>query len=133
MVGREPREIRDLEGRGLFLPPLAQDSSELSESIQAESGHYSRRLTQENKRQMVCQTRDGEMTQATERRKLLVCPLILQTQRQEVILYPMVTATAVKTSKKLVGTGSGNAQFVGPSLQRRDGEGQKWVCNQISP
>lgn len=53
-----------------------------------------------NVREMVRQTRDGEMTQATERRKLLVCPLILQTRRQEVIPHPKVTAIAVKTSRK---------------------------------
>lgn len=44
---------------------------------------------------------------AGERRKLLFCPLIAQRHRQEVISYPKVTATAVKTSRKLVGTEAG--------------------------
>lgn len=86
-----------------------------------------------NVRQRVCHKRDGEMTQATSRRKLLVCPHILQRQRQEVIPYPQGNCKTVKISRKLVATGSGNAQLEGPSLQRREGEGRKWVCNQICP
>lgn len=54
--------------------------------------------------QKVGQTRDDEITQAGEKKRLLICSLKLQRRKQEAIPYPKTTTTTVKASRKLVVT-----------------------------
>lgn len=50
-------------------------------------------------KQTVGQTRDGEITQARGKKRLLVCSLKLQRQKQEAIPYPKTTTTTVEASR----------------------------------
>lgn len=72
-------------------------------------------------KQTVGQTWNGEITQAGGKKRLLVCPLKLQRQKQEAIPYPKTTTTTVEASRKLVVT-SDKHSFEGAISREKGGQ-----------